>query len=797
MATTKSEEEFISSYRDGKIENIQTYSNVGYQDHITIEDLDDITNLFSKNFGLKSLIKSSVYTAIESVDDNVMSFANDVSGLLSKDGKTKIIEEKINFKEDENNIKSANKILYDIRNNINIKKSIKTNINKNAPYNSISNFAGLAAITMVGALGRDPKIFSEFKDMNIFEKIINVSDHIMGLPRTTAKLADVNILDQDEIIELNTATFENFFSKKPGVKIGLGKNSPSRNEKIVNAIENARITAGNYRNFYLGELVVEPYYNGYEEGEGNNKTEFVSYTIPFQFNANITEGSLEAKYNEEEIINRILPIRTWISTSSSPLTLETTYVALAPDNAGVKSDAEVYNYQTDRWMFDWTESRINEIELKLRSLVLPNLNNGRFVRPPIVKIKMTKGIVPNTLMDLYSYPALQDEDLKITIGLDGRRDGYKLKRYVVTSLQISPLEDYANSFSYFNNGNNQGLKRRGFKVSMSLSEVTKNFLDLVPDFRTYYKAWHDQEAINSELNNDYKNILENKVKNLSEDGEVKNEVVSLINEINGFELGNFDFITVKKEIFDKIKKQKFSFSIKEKYDDIAILKNDLYKCFYQNNILENYKTFFDKEIKKINSDKDSTWFSKTFFNGDKKVATYYYLEETLDNLTIKINNDYKPLESSEDETILKYVEEFKNYKKTLQEIKTKEKEITFKLEASCKNIEGYIEKINDDSYNRIIKKYKYITSNNGDEKQVENIEHYILYVLDNTIALEKDYNFIAQFLGLWGGVGVVSGNIYKNLTNNNNKNVFYLERILKKYNNEKIYKKVSYKDVDL
>lgn len=803
MAIETTPEEFINRYRDGKIENIQTYSNVGYQDHPSIEDLDNISELFSGDFGLKELASSTIYSATEVVDDNIMNFVNDVSGLFSKDGKNKIINEKINYKENENGVKTSNDLLYNIRNNINIKKSIKSNINKNTPYNSISNFAGLAAVTMVGALGRTPDIWRKLGDgKNIYENIMNVTDFIMGSPRLTSQLSEVDILDQDEIIELNTATFNNFFSKRPGIKTGIGKDAPTRNHKIINAIENARLRAANGRNFYLGELIVEPYYNGYEEGQGENKvakTDFVSFNIPFQFNANITEGSLEAKYDETEVMNRILPIRTWINTNSSPLTLETTYVALAPDNAGIKSDAEVYNYQTDSWMFDWTESRINEIELKLRSLVLPNLNNGRFVRPPIVKIKMSKAKIPNTLMDLYSYPALNENDLKITLDLDRDSRDSSLKRYVVTSLQISPLEDYANSFSYVNTVNGEGLKRRGFKVSMSLSEITKNFLDLVPDFRTYYNAWHAQEAKDLELNSYYKDVLENKVKNLSEDGEIKNEVTNFIRVLKALlesiKNNEFDYVLIKEKIFNKIKKQKFTnYNLNEKYDDIALLKNDLYVCFYQNDIFADYKTFFEKEINNLNTNASFEWFKSEFFNNNKFFAAYCYLEDKVKKIKIKINDEYVDLSKSNDVKIREYVSLFSHCPAGIQRIENI-KDIV--AEQICKSVEGYFDIINDERYDRIIKKYKYNYYENNvviEERQVENTKHYVLHVLDSLEVGAAEYNFICQAFGLWTGVGYAldgTSDIYNNLTKNDNKNAFILKRIAKEQNTIKQCRKIK------
>jgi hypothetical protein len=405
-------------------------------------------------------------------------------------------------------------------------------------------------------------------------------------------------------------------------------------------------------------------------------------------------------------------------------------------------------------------------------------------------------------MDLYSYPALNENDLKITLNLDGDSSVSSLKRYVVTSLQISPLEDYANSFSYFNSGSNQGLKRRGFKVSMSLSEITKNFLDLVPDFRTYYDAWHTQEEIGSHINSDYKNVLENKVKNLSEDGEIKNVVFNFIEASEQLaeyiKSGEFDYVLIKEKIFNKIKNQKFAnYKLNEKYDDIGLLRYDLDACFKVNDIFADYKTFFEKEIKKLNTNVDFKWFKEKFFSDNKFFAAYCYLEDEVKKIKIKINDKYVDLDKSSDDKIREYVSLFSNGKSGVQRIKNIKDTAA---EQVCKAVEGFFDRINDEKYDRIIKKYKYNYYENNaviEERQVENTKHYVLHILDELYSNDNAlYNFVCQAFGLWTGVGYAldgTSDIYKNLTKNDNKNAYILNKIYTEYYSARYCKKINIK----
>ena len=82
-----------------------------------------------------------------------------------------------------------------------------------------------------------------------------------------------------------------------------------------------------------------------------------------------------------------------------------------------------------------------------------------------------------------------DDCLEVTKTLD---ETTSEKRYIVTNLQINPIDQ--NGFDYYidyskNNSKDEYLSyRRGFTVNLTLAETTKNFLDTVPNYYNYSKA---------------------------------------------------------------------------------------------------------------------------------------------------------------------------------------------------------------------------------------------------------------------------------------------------------------------
>lgn len=279
--------------------------------------------------------------------------------------------------------------------------------------------------------------------------------------------------------------------------------------KVFNRVNNV------YRE--IGGLYIEPFYSG---------EALKAFEIPFEFNPNISEGSSTAKYAEESLLGRILPIRSYIGSDAGKVSIETRYLAV---NDGSTSNRKQADGWKNGWMMDWTPEKLRKIERQYRALVLPYISGANFVRPPIVRIKLRSASANTanriatekandqvgtsaaslTVGDLFRYPSLGN-GIQITQRFDGRTMD---KRYVVTDVTISPLESWGTSYKYdiqgiFSDDENgsfyNGVGRYGFKVTISMSETTKNFLDLIPNYGQYVKASDSDESENQYTGANYK-----------------------------------------------------------------------------------------------------------------------------------------------------------------------------------------------------------------------------------------------------------------------------------------------------
>lgn len=276
----------------------------------------------------------------------------------------------------------------------------------------------------------------------------------------------------------------------------------------------------------LGGLYIEPYYNPEKDNaeDEEEKKALECFEIPFQFNPEISDGGYEAKYQVEELAGRLLSVRSYIGTNSSNVTLETKYMITRDDNYVNNMPGAANGKQFSKessmedWMQDWTPERIAEIERQYRKLVFPYINSktGVFVRPPIIRIrigdlgrsfekivelegpgneegkKATTTEKINTMSDLFSYPNIEGA-IQVTGTLEGWTNE---KRYIATNLSINPIDD---NFWYYINGENKPGSAssfyRGFKVTLTLTETTKNFLDVIPNYMHYSKKPHYSVAV--------------------------------------------------------------------------------------------------------------------------------------------------------------------------------------------------------------------------------------------------------------------------------------------------------------
>ena len=339
-------------------------------------------------------------------------------------------------------------------------------------------------------------------------------------------------LTNEEILALQAVNFDNIYTSKPGINIKnyAGENfaapfSPagetydkSWEKNIKDIFKNRDATIGNYKQYEkriigtsdaIGCLYVEPFYN-----TNSNVTVF---SIPFQFNPEIKEGAIKANYEEEKILGRITSARYYINTDSDAVTLTTKYICTCDQD--FKGNDTVINNTINfgkthfdkNWHEYWTQNELIKIENAYRSLVFPLKDGDYMVRPPVVQVYIGNNTENPTVRNVLTYPLtmpkIGDGDLKESAKSvsgdvyfkhslsfnetntkeDEKKGYFNVKRYVVTSVSIEDLEN-TNGWNYNVNTNIPGTKR-GFIVTLSLSETTRNFLDLVPDFKAYYDVW--------------------------------------------------------------------------------------------------------------------------------------------------------------------------------------------------------------------------------------------------------------------------------------------------------------------
>ncbi len=299
------------------------------------------------------------------------------------------------------------------------------------------------------------------------------------------------------------------------------------------------ITLIKNRNTYnktLGYIYIRPYYGGYAmEGEATNNGLGV-FDIPFEFTPSIQEGATQANYQQETLLGRLGQFNIFTGTNLSTLSVELQYMALAPDELDSQEKQKMNKeWGTDAWQYYWTNNRIEAIEMKLRSLVFADyVTSDYLIKPPLVEIHLenSKGRLFNTVGDLYKYPGgtqVGGNYLKYTTAINGSNNN-RYKKYIVNSVQIDKISDSdiiypslygrvydseaesSNPMWHLRNGvadntnadntntNNNSVygfsgyaRKKGFKATLSLTEVTENFLDLVPDFKAYFDAWTAKE----------------------------------------------------------------------------------------------------------------------------------------------------------------------------------------------------------------------------------------------------------------------------------------------------------------
>lgn len=405
-------------------------------------------------------------------------------------------------------------------------------------------------------------------------------------------------LTAEETAKLNNITFDNFYDndnrgttiKSPRTMKNLMKNLVYFFDK---GLESNKALA---KGMKIGSIYVEPYMNTSIKSDNNLFGK--PFSIPFEFNPEISEGGLKANYQTETLLGKSLAARYYVNTDSEPVTLKTKYIATSPNEETAKNQ---WGFDVEKFNEDWSVKKIKEVENYYRSLVFPFIDGNYLIKPPIVQIYIGNGHLNPTIANVLSYPLDTDaakyfeytkEFSDSTKKSSGEaKGGYNnVKRYVVTDVKIEDLEN-SNGWNYNQNA------RKGFQVTLTLAETTRNFLDTIPDYKTYFEfassiAITNEPPINfnsskTAKNGSYVNLGDNVEKAEKEIANIEEKIKETSKKIRN----------LKKEEFD----EKINL-IKLKLER-AIDKSEFKELENQKTILENtYGKNFD--IDKINNTKD-------------------------------------------------------------------------------------------------------------------------------------------------------------------------------------------------
>ena len=418
-------------------------------------------------------------------------------------------------------------------------------------------------------------------------------------------------LSNEEILALQAVNFDNIYTSKPGVNIknydGGNFTAPfstaeaNLEDEIKDKFENVNKIIGNYEQYReriigtsnsIGCLYVEPFYN--------TNSEVTVFSIPFQFNPEIKEGAIKANYEEEKILGRITSARYYINTDSDPVTLTTKYICTCDqDFKGSKFYGEMRfgdNYLDESWHEYWTQNELIKIENAYRSLVFPLKDDKYMVRPPVVQVYIRNNTENPTVRNVLTYPftmtKIGDSSLsesaksvngsttyfehslnfnETSADKNEKKGYFNVKRYVVTSISIEDLEN-TNGWNYNVNTKIPGTKR-GFIVTLSLSETTRNFLDLVPDFKAYYDAWNitqDKDTDNRML---LKNYASEKIIN---NGQNTNKLLDSLEKTKNDKQGELNNNKIEKKDKGKTIKE-LTKNIEKNKQELDKINNDLEK----------------------------------------------------------------------------------------------------------------------------------------------------------------------------------------------------------------------------
>ena len=203
------------------------------------------------------------------------------------------------------------------------------------------------------------------------------------------------------------------------------------------------------------------------------------FKIPFEFLPEIKEGSYSAQYNATSVLARIGNLQNYSHTEVSTPSITSTYYVFAKDE---NSTTESYG---NAWMNYYTLEKVQAIQRMYESLVFPKFPRNEeegvekefsYLRPPFVKII----IGSEDDSTLFTYPKLQNGDL------NSQDDKRRHKLYVVTNVSV---EKNLQETPLILKEEGKIVDTFGFSVTIDLLEVTKSYMDIYPDYGTYFKSF--------------------------------------------------------------------------------------------------------------------------------------------------------------------------------------------------------------------------------------------------------------------------------------------------------------------
>lgn len=211
-------------------------------------------------------------------------------------------------------------------------------------------------------------------------------------------------------------------------------------------------------------------------------TTYKAFSIPFQFNPNASEGGAQAKYTSTSFIARVGELQTYINTSAlTSVSLTTSYLVLTDGSVGHNGNGKDESSVMYSWENKYTYDFVSTIENMYRSLIYPAFKeestSGKsfeYVKPPVVRI-----CVGGAASKMFSYPK------KITTkGVEGDEPS-AFRNFVVTGVTINK-DAQTIPYIYVDGGLTDTM---GFEVNLTMVEVSRNYLDVLPDFNDYYETF--------------------------------------------------------------------------------------------------------------------------------------------------------------------------------------------------------------------------------------------------------------------------------------------------------------------